>query len=196
MKYDNGVKKCPRCHEKYLISQKKCQFCGLIFDRLNYVSNKSARKEVIKCHRRNYIMTDEWPADTSKKTALLLCAFLGFTGAHNFYLGRFYKGLTVLFGLICSIVLLLIPYKSLAYEIIWYVSLLPAASVLILWVLDFIRIFLERYKIPVSIDEKLYSLKNEIIVDEKNQVENKVENSNNIEENKKANKNKKRRKNK
>lgn len=199
MKYDNGIKKCPRCHEKYLISQKKCQFCGLVFDRLNYVSNKSARKEVIKLHRRNYIMTDEWPADASKKTALLLCAFLGFTGAHNFYLGRFYKGLTVLFGLICSMVLLLIPYKSLAYEIIWYISLLPAASVLILWVLDFIRIFLERYKIPVSIDEKLYSLKSEIIVDEKKDngknKEEKDEKTENIEkESKKINKNKKKKK--
>lgn len=193
MKYNDGVKKCPRCNEKYLVGQKKCQFCGLVFDRLNYVSNKSARKEVIKCHRRNYIMTADWPADASKKVALFLCAFLGFTGAHNFYLGRFYKGLTVLFGFVCSIVLLLLPYKSLAYNIIWYISLLPAASVLILWVMDFIRIFLERYKIPVSIDEKLYSLKNEIVVDEKQNNEEKVENidKNSKKINKKSKKDKK-----
>lgn len=180
MKFDNGVKKCPRCNEKYLVSQKKCQFCGLVFDRLNYVSNKSARKEVIMLHKRNYIKTADWPADASKKVALFLCAFLGFTGAHNFYLGRFYKGITVLFGLICSVVLLLLPYKSLAYQIIWYISLLPAASVLILWVLDFVKIFLERYKIPVSINEKLYSLKSEIIVENSEKSEKKDEKSENL----------------
>ena len=166
MKYDNGIRKCPRCGEKNLANQKKCAFCGLVFERLNYCSNKSARKEVIKLRKRNYIMTKEWPADASKKVALLLCGFLGLFGAHNFYLGRFYKGMTVLFGLICSIVLLFLPYKSLAYDIIWYISLLPAACVLIFWAMDFIKIFLERYKIPVSIDEKLYALKDQTIIKE------------------------------
>lgn len=197
MKVDSGVKKCPRCNEKYLVSQKKCQFCGLVFDRLNYVSNKSARKEVIMFHKRNYIKTADWPEDASKKTALLLCAFLGFTGAHNFYLGRFYKGLTVLFGLIASIVLLLLPYKSLAYQIIWYISLLPAGSVLILWVLDFIRIFLERYKIPVSIDERLYSLKKDIVVKNSEIIEKNAEKSEKTTKNsEKSNKKTKKRKNK
>lgn len=163
MGYNNEIKKCPRCNEKYLIGQKKCQFCGLVFDRLNYVSNKSARMEVIKLHKKNYVMTKDWPADASKKVALFLCLFLGITGAHNFYLGRFYKGLTVLFGFISAIVLLLIPYNSLAYNILWYISIIPTACVLIFWVLDFIKIFLERYKIPVSIDKKLYEVKNNII---------------------------------
>ena len=175
MKYDNGIRKCPRCGEKNLASQKKCAFCGLIFERLNYCSNKSARKEVIKLRKRNYIMTKEWPADASKKVAMLLCGFLGIFGAHNFYLGRFYKGLTVLFGFICSVVLLLIPYKSLAYNIIWYISLIPAACVLFFWVLDFIKIFLERYKIPVSIDERLYALKDQTMSTDTAKVEEKAE---------------------
>ena len=193
MSYDSGIRKCPRCGEKNLSSQKKCAFCGLVFERLKYCSNKSARKEVIKFRKRNYIMTKDWPDDASKKVALLLCGFLGLFGAHNFYLGRFYKGITVLFGFICSVILLFLPYKSLAYNIIWYISLLPAASVLILWVMDFIRIFLERYKIPVSIDEKLYSLKNEIVVDEKQNNEEKVENidKNSKKINKKSKKDKK-----
>ena len=178
MRYDSGIRKCPRCGEKNLSSQKKCAFCGLVFERLKYCSNKSARKEVIKFRKRNYIMTKEWPDDASKKVALLLCGFLGLFGAHNFYLGRFYKGITVLFGFICSVILLFLPYKSLAYNIIWYISLLPAACVLIFWAMDFIKIFLERYKIPISIDKKLYDLKNQTVVveDNKNENENILEN--------------------
>ena len=102
MKIKNGLKKCPRCKEKVLAHQKTCPFCGLIFDRLNDVSNKAAHKEVLKLRKRNYIMMSDWPADVSKKKALLLCGFLGLFGAHNIYLGRFYKAFFVLFGVICS----------------------------------------------------------------------------------------------
>ena len=155
--------KCPRCNEKNIASQKRCGACGFVFDRLNYCSNKSAKKEVIKFHKSNYFMTREWPYDVSKKKALLLCGFLGIFGAHNFYLGRFFKASLVLFGLISAIVMLLLPYGSMAYNIVSYFGTIPGATVLIFWVLDFINIFLERYKIPVSIDKKLYELKKGII---------------------------------
>jgi restriction system protein len=36
-------------------------------------------------------------SDRSKKTALLLCIFLGFLGAHQFYVGRIGKGILYLF---------------------------------------------------------------------------------------------------
>lgn len=36
-------------------------------------------------------------SDRSKNTALILCAFLGYLGAHYFYVGRFGKGILYLF---------------------------------------------------------------------------------------------------
>lgn len=159
---DPSIKKCPRCHEKLLVHQKKCPFCGLVFDRLKYVSNKAAHKNVIKFKRSNYLMVKDWPSDVSKKTALLLCAFLGLFGAHNFYLGRFYKGLIVLFGMISAVALIFIDYASVWHQVLYYISAIPILCVLVFWVLDFVRIFLERYKIPVSIDEKLYNSKDEV----------------------------------
>ena len=36
-------------------------------------------------------------SDKSKKTALILCIFLGFLGFHYFYVGRFGRGLLALF---------------------------------------------------------------------------------------------------
>ncbi len=160
---DPSLKKCERCGEKVLVHQKKCPFCGLVFERLKYVSNKSARKEVIKLHRKNYIMVKEWPADASKKTALFLCGFLGFVGAHNFYLGRYYKAMIVLFGFLSALALVFIDYASVLHTVLYYVSAIPSLCVLLFWVLDFVKIFLERYKIPVSIDKNLYNLKKEVI---------------------------------
>ena len=151
----------------------------MVFERLNYCSNKSAHKEVIRLRKRNYIMTKEWPSDANKKTALVLCFFFGLFGAHNFYLGRFFKAMTVLFGTVCSMILLFLPYGTVAYNVIRYISVLPAASVLVFWVLDFVKIFLETYKIPVSIDEKLYAMKDQVVIE--TPAENKTEN---VEENK------------
>ena len=163
MKIKNGLVKCPRCNEKNLASQKKCGACGFVFDRLNYCSNKSAKKEVIKFHRTNYFMTKEWPEDASKKKALLFCGLLGILGANNFYLGRFFKASFVLFGFICAVLLVLLPYGSTMYSTISFFGAIPGAAVLFFWVFDFINIFLERYKIPVSINKKLYELKKGII---------------------------------
>jgi len=38
-------------------------------------------------------------SDKSKKTAFLLCLFLGWAGAHYFYVGRYGKGILYLFTL-------------------------------------------------------------------------------------------------
>ena len=48
----------------------------------------------------NYVTST---SDKRKKTALILCIFLGFFGAHYFYVGRWGKGLLYLLtiGLFC-----------------------------------------------------------------------------------------------
>lgn len=184
-------KKCPRCKIKCLISEKKCHECGLVFERLNYTSNKSAKKNLLKGRRSEVIMVSEWPYDAKKSTALLLCGFLGFTGAHNFYLGRFWKASIMLLGLLLAITTVLLSeyglYGTPIYNIIRYIAIFPGASVLIFWILDFISIFLERYKVPVSIDEKFYNLKPDIKM-ENNNTKNVINNKNKKKSN---NKNKK-----
>ena len=36
-------------------------------------------------------------SDKSKKKALLLCLFLGLFGAHNFYVGKYFRGIVFFF---------------------------------------------------------------------------------------------------
>lgn len=155
-------KKCPRCKTKCLIHSKKCQDCGLIFERLNYTSNKVAKKNLLKGRKNEVVMTNDWPLDAKKSTALLLSGFLGFTGAHNFYLGRFFRASFVFLGLLLALAMVFLSeyglYETRLYETVRIVALVPGSSVLFLWFADFISIFLEKYKIPVSIDEKLYTI--------------------------------------
>lgn len=173
MKFKTGspFRRCPRCKEKCFVHEKSCHECGLIFERLNYVSNKSAKKNLLRFNKKDVIMTADWPYDAKKLTALLLSGFLGFSGAHNFYLGRFFKGLFVLVGLLLSLTGVLLTefgyFDTTVFNVIRYLAIIPGSSVLIFWVSDFFSIFLERYKIPVSIDESLYEIKDNVILTEK-----------------------------
>ena len=57
-------------------------------------------------------------------------------------------------------------YLTTIYHIIRYLALIPGACVLIFWISDFLNILLENYKIPVSIDENLYKIKSNLIIND------------------------------
>mgnify|MGYP005776289561 CR=1 FL=1 len=162
-------KKCPRCHEKCFAHEKACHECGLVFERLNYTSNKTAKKLILKGNRKDTIKTSDWPYDAKKSTALLLCGFLGFSGAHNFYLGRFVKGAVSLFGILLSVIMVILNdqiYGTTTWDVLRFIVLIPGCCVLIFWVSDFLSILFERYKIPVAIDENLINLKGKVFSEE------------------------------
>ena len=181
---------CPRCKEKNFKNQKKCSECGLVFDKLNYVTNRAGKIAVVKREKEKILKVDKWPPDVKKHKALLLCGFLGFLGIHNFYLGRYLKGAFSLFvTLVASICILLENYidYSKFYETFFF---LPTAIMFIFWWLDFILILINKYKIPVAIDYEYFGIKtkNEILQEiadcENKKAEEKVDNVVNILDNK------------
>ncbi len=175
---------CPRCKEKNFKNQKKCSECGLVFDKLNYVTNRAGKIAVVKREKEKVLKVDKWPPDVKKYKALLLCGFLGFLGIHNFYLGRYVKGAFSLFvTLVASICILLENYidYSAFYETFFFI---PTAIMFIFWWADFLLIIINKYKIPVAIDYEYFGVKtkNEIL-QEIAEFDNKQEdkNSDNVE---------------
>lgn len=170
MKSGSPFRKCPRCKEKCFVHEKACHECGLIFDRLNYTSNKTAKKLLLKGKYKDTIKTNTWPYDAKKSTALWLCALLGYTGAHNFYLGRFVKGGVSLFGFVMSILMVVLTdyiYGTAVWNYLYLLVVIPGACVLMFWFSDLLSIIFEKYKIPVAIDENLLKIKENIIENEK-----------------------------
>lgn len=170
MRKNSPFKKCPRCKEKCLVHEKACHECGLIFERLNYTSNKVAKKLILKGKYKDTIKTADWPYDAKKSTALWLSGLFGFCGAHNFYLGRFIKGAISLFGIVLSIIMVALNdviYGTNVWTYLNWIVLIPGACSLIFWITDFISIFFEKYKIPVAVDEKLLYAKNNPLNDKK-----------------------------
>ena len=189
------IMKCPRCGEENFKTQKKCSDCGLIFDRLNYVSNRAGKIAVVRREKENILRVTKWPKDAKKSKALLLCGFLGLVGAHNFYLGRYVKGffslIVTLVACVCIMLENVIDYASF-YESFFF---LPTGIMFLMWWVDFILIASNKYKIPVELDyeypeeNKKEKNKKENIKKIKNNSKNSLEKENNLEKNQKNSEN-------
>lgn len=145
-------KRCARCGTKNNYDDYRCSECGLVFSRVEHGSNILA-KEYIHAKKYDYIVyAPMFPKDVSKKKFLFLSGFLGFFGAHNFYVGRFKKALfQLIFGLISVIMVActsIIPY----YDEIMSFLFLPIGISGFMWLFDFVDGLFNKYKIPVAVD--------------------------------------------
>lgn len=146
------TKKCPRCSEKTFINAKKCDNCGLVFSRLEYLSNKEAKRAMLKGERNRIIYTSEFPRDLQRWIAVLLCGILGLLGIHNLYVGRYIKGIfSLVFTVLTAILILVLNGNVLAnlYETILFI---PGAMVFIFWFYDLFLLLMKKYKVPVALD--------------------------------------------
>ena len=105
MSEENATKNCPYCGESISIIAKKCKHCGEIIDETmreleNLKRQTNANSPIIISNNNNNNNNNNdnnggvvWGAQKSKVIALLLCLFLGYVGAHRFYVGKVGSGI-------------------------------------------------------------------------------------------------------
>ncbi len=182
LKYRKDVKRCPRCNQRALPSQPKCHQCGLIYSRVESATNAAAKKQFFKKDKA-ILMVKKTPKDVNRIKLILLSAFLGPFGAHNFYIGRYYKAIYMaIFGGFSLFYILFQQHINILLIAVQNFLFIPIAFIMIFWLLDFINIVFERYKIPVAIEAvDTQALKTKT-------VKNKNEKSSKVTSNKKNNK--------
>ena len=105
MSEENVTKKCPYCGEDVNVIAKKCKHCGEILDatmrELELLKQQNNSGPVIVNNNNNnnnnngngYGCVTQYGPQKSKLVALLLCIFLGWLGAHRFYVGKVGSGI-------------------------------------------------------------------------------------------------------
>lgn len=144
-------KRCPRCGTKNDYSNVRCSECGLIFSRVENGSNKLAKQLILSGQKNLVIKAPRFPKDVSKKTFLLLCGFLGFFGAHNFYVGRYVKAVYQIFVGVFSVLATFfagVPFIDFLMSFMY----IPVAISAFMWIFDFVDGLLNKYRIPVAVD--------------------------------------------
>ncbi|MDD3231792.1 MAG: hypothetical protein PHV79_03380 [Clostridia bacterium] len=161
-----SYKKCPRCNQKAYLNDVKCDECGLVFSRLNFASNLEAKKAIVNGEREKVITTTQFPSDLKRWLAGVLCAFGGFLGLHNFYVGRYFKGaFCFIVSFITIILIFTLESTSVLFEtLLW---LFPAAAVFAFWFHDLFLIAINKYKVPIALLMPEKKEKEIIIVEKK-----------------------------
>ena len=84
-----AYKKCPRCGNRCLSAQDRCDECGLIFSRMKYASNKAAKEKIRHFDKDFVIYTNDLPSDVNWLKLLLLTFLTGLVGGHYYYVGKY-----------------------------------------------------------------------------------------------------------
>ncbi len=148
-------KRCPRCNAKMPVETVACPSCQLNFQKFNDATNAEAKQAINAGEKDRVLLRTGYPKDVSKIKLILLTVFLGFTGAHYYYVGRSKMGafFTIFFavGIVNVILTSLLTQtpKGDAYQVFTFLVLIWGA-VLFLWIVDMAKVCFNKFKIPVS----------------------------------------------
>lgn len=153
-------KRCPRCDSKNALYQDRCDECGLVFARLEKVTNSSAKQAIKNKEYNKVINYNVLPRDLNKWKLFFLALFFGWIGAHFFKVGK-YKSFIYMFAAFILFMLLattIIPFSWFDEQYLFLVAwgcVMPASIATIIWLGTTFQILVGKFKVPVAIDEEL-----------------------------------------
>jgi TM2 domain-containing membrane protein YozV len=155
--------KCPRCEFKCDLDAIVCPNCGMIFSRLKVATNAEAKRAYKLKEKDRVVLSTSLPCDVDKVKFLLLLIFLGWAGAHNFYVGKKGKGWYSIISLLAYIGAMTINYfvngmfwtgtNFFVYELTEITGLAEVGAIFI-WAMDIINYIFHKYKYPISLPLK------------------------------------------
>ncbi len=157
-------KRCPRCNKKLASIQPVCDRCGLVFSRLERVSNSAGRDALERGESNKVIFTTTFPPDVNKWQLFWLSLFLGWLGLQFERVGRrklyIYQIVSTLIFVAYSVLfsLNIITFETLNQKyiglLVW-AMIFPVCFGLIIWVGSTLQILFGNFKVPVAIDENI-----------------------------------------
>ena len=148
-------KRCPRCGIKQPVELVVCPGCQLNFQKFETATNKEAKEAIKNGEQEKVLMRNDRPSDVKFVPLLLIAIFLGFTGAHYYYVGRYKMGafFSIFFGVgMANAILVTMLNETPKGELyqVFTMLVLIWGLVLMLWIVDIAKICINKFKIPVS----------------------------------------------
>jgi len=147
-------KTCPSCGMRMIESTPTCEECGLVFERLNFATNKDAKRKIKRGYRDYIIRTRKLPSDVKYWKLLLLVIFTGLMGGHNYYVGRYLRG--SIFSILFVITILCCVLNSwiMAYYPQWMelIGALVIGPFGLVWLYDVTLVIIKKFRVPIAID--------------------------------------------
>ena len=145
------TKVCPRCGNKCLLAQEKCDDCGLLFSRLQYASNKAAKRKIAHFDSDFVIYTKDYPSDLKWWKVLLMTIFTGLFGGHYYYVGKFWKGALMTAGFV-YLIFCTIFNAQMVSALQTYGAYLPISILGFSWIYSLSAVCIKKFKVPVIVE--------------------------------------------
>ncbi|MBP3431828.1 MAG: hypothetical protein J6K39_03130 [Clostridia bacterium] len=123
----------------------------MLFSRLEFASNKAAKKKIRKFDKDFVIYTEQLPKDVSWIKLLLLTCFLGLTGAEHYYVGKYFKGALMTLGTIFLVFCTVFNAQLVQYMETMYLYF-PIGVTGFAWIVSIVYVASKKYKVPVIVD--------------------------------------------
>lgn len=148
-------KRCPRCNFKTPNNMARCGNCGLNFEKFNNATNAEAKSAFRMGEKERVLHTTKVPSDINKWKFLLVCIFGGWFGLHFFKLGKKWRGLFQILGLLGAFIYSYFIIKfnlrtGYAGNLVLVCGIIWVAS-FIIWLSNILSIIFNRFKYPVSL---------------------------------------------
>ncbi len=149
-------KRCPRCNFKVPKEITICPNCQLKYQKFELATNGEAKEALKQGETDRVLYRKGCPNDVKKSVLVLLTIFLGFTGAHYYYVGRIKMGIffSVFFcvGVINAIITTVLKLNlSGDWYQIFYLLVMVWGIAIFMWLIDIAKVCFNSFKIPVSL---------------------------------------------
>ncbi len=145
---------CPNCGNKIPEDSAYCLYCKLRVESILKASNEQAKIAYRNKQKDKVVYSTYKPYDVNKTKLLLLSIFLGWVGAHCFYVGRYVKASILLVCAVLTICIGCLPKTWFLYTYFGgtFIGVLGFICVFNWW-MDIILIVFNKFKIPVVLKE-------------------------------------------
>lgn len=161
--------RCPNCGARIRKGSSGCVKCNTDLKQISNASNKKVSQVRKEYQPELVVYSTVFPDDLSWKSTLLWCIFLGWMGAHCYYVKRYAKAIvmTVMFSifLFCAMIMFMVyqvgsvGFLNPIADILMYSDVYAIPSTIgiiavIMWIFDIAKLATKTFKVPVVLSEK------------------------------------------
>ena len=160
--------RCPKCGANIKKYQDRCSKCLTKISQIENASFKKVAEAKLEYQPEKIVYSTIFPKDLSRKKTMLFCIFLGWMGAHCYYVKRYFKAIVISVMMFVFLLFNVPMVYYLQFGSAWIftplaewvtvsgayiVSSTLGALALIIWLMDILLICTKRFKVPVVLEE-------------------------------------------
>ncbi len=154
-----NVMRCPICNCR-MKNKTVCPYCKITGTQVKGASNQLAKIALKNGKRKEVFNSTTIPFDVNYTRLLLIAIFTGFVGGHDYYVGKYAKGIFCSASVVWASLMIIIgevfgAAKYFVFGLFYEISVLCASITVLFWICDIFGIAVHNFSMPVVLLDEL-----------------------------------------